>query len=658
MEKRLPLALLLSFLVLLGWSVLTRPQEGAPPAPAAGRQAAGAAAGPQAEAPSEPASAPFEPIADVVAEQQERTLELTVGTPGERGSFHAVFTNRGARLLSLRLGDQYVVGGLDAAGRADVETWVPIAQPIELPGGGVLGSLDLVASVSARDLLGTTPLEEALWSMRELTGEEGAPRGVEFVYAPGSGAVLTKRIEFVAGTRNLRVTLALENVAGNLREGLRQFRFAPVVGMPLSTAKGFYREPKAVVARIDGGDVELDVVDRKDKGADDPAGALPGTGRFSFAGVHNKYFAGLLHPTGTFANTVIGAGYRRHRDLAWSREHPEQAGEDWRFVEATLDLQLFLPGRGEGPREFVYELYAGPKQRDEMVSAYPPHEVILDKDLGFFASIARLILGILGFYHALVGNWGWAIVLMTLTIRALLFPINRRSQTAMARYQKKMKRVQPKLDEIKQRYAKDPAKLRQEQARIMQEEGAFPPLGGCLPLFLQMPVFIGLFAALRVAFELRQAPFLLWIGDLSLPDRLLRLDLDTHLPIIGTIEYLNVLPIVMVVLWIWQQRSTPQPTDEQAARMQKMMMWMPVVFGFLLYNYAAGLSLYMITSSGVAVLETRVIRKVWPIDDSEQVRKKGWFAKLAERQREQIKRMEELQRQQRRHKQRAKAKRR
>jgi len=231
------------------------------------------------------------------------------------------------------------------------------------------------------------------------------------------------------------------------------------------------------------------------------------------------------------------------------------------------------------------------------------------------------MLAVLRFFHGLCGNWGVAIILLTLLVRLVLFPINRRSQTAMARYQSKMKRVQPKLEEVKKRFASDPKKLREAQARIMQEEGAFPPLGGCLPMFLQLPVFFGLFSALRTSFDLRQAPFGLWIHDLSRPDQLLRLDL--RLPLLPDIEYLNVLPILMVVLWVLQQLGMPKPADEQAARMQKMMMFMPVIFGVFLYNYAAGLSLYMMTTSGLSIIEQKVIKKLWPIDDTEVVKKKS-----------------------------------
>jgi YidC/Oxa1 family membrane protein insertase len=239
-------------------------------------------------------------------------------------------------------------------------------------------------------------------------------------------------------------------------------------------------------------------------------------------------------------------------------------------------------------------------------------------------------------------------------VRGALFPLNRRSQTSMARYQKKMKRVQPRLEEAKKRFADDPKKLREAQARIMQEEGAFPPLGGCLPIFLQMPVFFGLFSALRVSFDLRQAPFFGWIDDLSRPDQLMYIGLE--LPILPSFEYLNVLPILMVVLWVLQQMGMPKPADEQAARMQKMMMFMPILFGVMLYNYAAGLSLYMMTTSGLSIIEQKVIKKVWPLDDTEPEPAKrkgcgpfsGALQGLAQKHQEQMKRVQAMQAEQRR----------
>jgi YidC/Oxa1 family membrane protein insertase len=330
--------------------------------------------------------------------------------------------------------------------------------------------------------------------------------------------------------------------------------------------------------------------------------------------------------------SLRGAEWRCVRDLDWAAEHPAQAERSWRYLATDVLLELRMPAPGE-KRAWDYVIFAGPKDRELLARDDAAHEVLVDKDLGFFNTIARVLLVVLGLFEGLTGNWGVAIILLTLTVRALLFPVNRRSQTAMARYSAKMKRLQPQIDELKKRYESDPQKLRAAQAELMQKEGAFPPLGGCLPMFVQLPIFFGLYQALRTSFDLRQAPFLGWITDLSQPDRLLRLDLHTGLPILGTIEYLNVLPPLMVVLWVGQQMTMPKPADEQAAKMQRMMMFMPVVMGVFLYNYAAGLSLYMITQSSLGIFEQHVIKRVWPVDDTAPVKKKstGFMARMMER---------------------------
>jgi YidC/Oxa1 family membrane protein insertase len=255
------------------------------------------------------------------------------------------------------------------------------------------------------------------------------------------------------------------------------------------------------------------------------------------------------------------------------------------------------------------------------------------------------LLAVLKLIQRLTHNWGVAIIVLTLAIRALLFPLNRRAQTAMARYQTKMKRVQPRLEELKKKYEKDPQALRREQARIMQEEKAFPPLGGCLPIFIQLPIFFGLYSALRTSFDLRQARFFGWIDDLSRPDRMFELGFE--LPLIGTIEHFNLLPLLMMVLWILQQRTMPKPTDEQQARVQRIMMFMPIVMGVFLYNYAAGLSLYMITTAAMSILEHGFIKKRWPVKENELDKPKkgcgpfsGILQNLAEKHAEQMKRLE------------------
>jgi YidC/Oxa1 family membrane protein insertase len=237
-------------------------------------------------------------------------------------------------------------------------------------------------------------------------------------------------------------------------------------------------------------------------------GSLSGPGRFSFGGVHNKYFAFLLHPdpeNEPAVGAVQGARYLRVYDADFAREFPDEAASAWLQIDCELDLMIQVPPTG-GETLQRYRIYAGPKSEHDLVAAWPAHQVLIDEDLGFFSGVAKLILGLLRFYQGIIGNWGWSIILMTFTVRLLLFPFNRRMQTSMARYQTKMKRVQPLINAVTEKYKDDPTKLRQEQGRIMQQEQAFPPLGGCLPMLLQIPVFWGLFQALRVDFELRQAP--------------------------------------------------------------------------------------------------------------------------------------------------------
>jgi YidC/Oxa1 family membrane protein insertase len=464
----------------------------------------------------------------------------------------------------------------------------------------------------------------------ELEGEGSAAPRVVFRYAPGTGVVFTKRVSAIPGTWELALEIGIENRAAG-EGGRREFVLVPAGCVPAELGDNFYPEPRAVaVGRDDDGELEIEW----ESAPVDSGGTLDVPAPLVFAGAHNKYFAFFLR--GAEASdraTLTSAGYAPVRaDL------PPGETVQRDLVVTNVHLGLSLPPEGES-RTWSYRVYAGPKDREQIVAALPEHAIVLDEDLSTFSTIGRGLLVVLGFFHGLVGNWGVAIILLTICVRLVLFPLNRRSQTAMTRYQKKMKRVQPKLEEVKKRFKDEPQKQREAQARIMQEEGAFPPLGGCLPVFVQIPIFFGLFSALRTSFDLRQAPFFLWIDDLSRPDRLLELDLDL---LFFRVEYLNLLPLLMVVLWILQQRGMPKPADEQAARMQKMMMFMPVFMGFFLYNYAAGLSLYMITQSVLGIAEQTIIKRRWPVDDIEPPKKTGGFmARLAEKQKEQMKRLQQ-----------------
>ncbi len=295
----------------------------------------------------------------------------------------------------------------------------------------------------------------------------------------------------------------------------------------------------------------------------------------------------------------------------------------WMRTSVGGDFQMHVGAAGSAAESQSFRWYLGPKDPKVFAQGYPALSTVIEHvDYGgsffyrmFFTEwIAPLILWILRMFQGLVGNWGVAIILMTLLVRSLLFPINRHSQVKMATYQAKMAKMKPQLDAINAKFAKDPAKKQEATMKLYREHKMSPPLGGCLPILLQFPIFIGLFAALRCSILLRQQPFFGWMEDLSRPDALIDFGgpvLDVWL--LSGVTSLNVLPIVMVFLWVVHQRSMPKPTDPQQAQMQKMMTFMPILFGVMLYNYPAGLSLYMITSSGLGIFEQKVIKKRWPV---------------------------------------------
>jgi YidC/Oxa1 family membrane protein insertase len=222
---------------------------------------------------------------------------------------------------------------------------------------------------------------------------------------------------------------------------------------------------------------------------------------------------------------------------------------------------------------------------------------------------AKVLLSVLKLFQGVLGNWGVAIILLTLLVRALLMPINLRQAKAMRVYQDKMAKLKPEMDRIKEKHKGDQQKLNQAMLKLQREHKIFPPLMGCLPIFLTMPVLFGLFTMLRASFELRQQPFLLWIQDLSQPDRLFHIGDLSQVPLLPDFSYFNLLPVLMTTLWVLNMLRTPLPTDPQARTQFKMMRVMMPLMGVMLYNYASGLALYMTVSAVWTLVEQSILKK-------------------------------------------------
>ena len=227
------------------------------------------------------------------------------------------------------------------------------------------------------------------------------------------------------------------------------------------------------------------------------------------------------------------------------------------------------------------KLFVGPKLQDQLREV--AEGLQLTVDYGLLTIISAPLFWLLKHIHALVGNWGWAIIFLTLLIKLVFYKLSETSYKSMAH----MRKVQPKLKELKERYGDDKQKLNESMMRMYKEE-KINPLGGCLPILVQIPVFIALYWMLLESVEMRQAPFMLWIQDLSSPDPFF------------------VLPILMGVTMLIQHRLNPTPLDPIQAR---VMMILPIAFTFFFIFFPAGLVLYWVVNNVLSITQQYYITR-------------------------------------------------
>ncbi|NKF51868.1 membrane protein insertase YidC [Shewanella sp. WXL01] len=227
------------------------------------------------------------------------------------------------------------------------------------------------------------------------------------------------------------------------------------------------------------------------------------------------------------------------------------------------------------------QFYVGPKDQEALSAISESLNLVVD--YGFLWWLAIPIHWLLMFYQSLVVNWGMAIILITLTVRGFLYPLTKSQYTSMA----KMRNLQPKLADLKERYGEDRQKMGQAMMELYKKEQV-NPMGGCLPILFQMPIFIALYWVLLESYELRHAPFMLWIDDLSVQD-----------------PY-YVLPLLMgASMWLMQKMQPMAPTMDP---MQvKMMQWMPVIFTVFFLWFPSGLVLYWLVGNIVAIIQQKII---------------------------------------------------
>jgi YidC/Oxa1 family membrane protein insertase len=335
----------------------------------------------------------------------------------------------------------------------------------------------------------------------------------------------------------------------------------------------------------------------------------------AYAGVDGQYFSAILIPQ----LSAIDDSWFSTVEAIVAGEKPDIRDAVYANITCRLTRKPLSVNAGATHRD-SYQIFLGPKRPDLLGQYYPKSEKWPGdsnyslRDLvyfGWFGSIARLMLGILHFLYSIVGNYGIAIILLTVLVRGAMFPISYKQTQNMAR----MQALKPEMDAISEKYKNDMQKKSQAIQELYRKHN-INPLGGCLPLLLQMPIFIGLYRALLVDVELRQSPLfgpsVRWCSNLAAPDMFL--DWTSVMPsfithgILG--PYLNVLPIITVaIMLVTQKMSMPPPTNEQAAMQQKMMKYMMIFMGVLFYKVASGLCLYLIVSSLWGIAERKLLPK-------------------------------------------------
>lgn len=472
-------------------------------------------------------------------------------------------------------------------------------------------------------------LEEANWRRVETDGAQDGSESASFERRlPGSGLVVTKRYTLRKAPEleadgealpayDLTVDVTLRN-DGQAKHDLA-YRLDGPNGLPI---EGWWYATK--IGRNWGGVGLRDVIGRY-YGADPTqqgaatiaAGDAPpfqGPG-LAYMGVDAQYFCVALIPNveqpeqSDWITQVRGVVAGTPPDL------PKGEG---RFANVTAQFtsKRFALAAGESVSH-SYTVFCGPK-RPELLADYkfanlPNYSLTDFVYYGWFGAVAKAMVGLLHVFYSWVGNYGIAIIMLTVLVRGCMFPVSRGQAKSMA----KMQALKPEMDRLKERYKGD----QQKQAAAMQElyrKHGVNPLAGCLPALIQLPIFIGLYRGLAVDVELRQAPLfgdsIQWCSNLAAPDMLYNWSwfmpntVNRAEGFFGLGPYLNVLPLITVGLFLLQQKMfMPEPANEQAALQQKMMKYMMVFMGLMFYKVPSGLCLYFIASSLWGIAEKKMI---------------------------------------------------
>ena len=545
--NRTLLAVALSLIILLGWQYLFAPPvpEQPPEAQPQSAQGAPSARTDSAAAPQEqpaPAAAPL-PVETV--EVDPAAKDITVDTP----LYTAVISEQGGAIKSFKL-KQYRAGIAKDSGPMEL---APADNPAARP---LIFSTDNGATAAL-------PLYKTQGS-GSLRLEQGSIELVMTARLP-DGLELTRTMRFSADSYLMPVRYTLRNTGTEARSVTPAliWNCAP---FPHENPPSSYLFA-GPMAYVDG--EYLEVADKELR-----KGPLVRQGALSWAAYSDSYFISAVMPEGAEDPTLT----------------VQAAGVGQRLILAS-GAETLEPG-AEASRS--YTLYMGPKKLATLQKV--GHNLAQAVDYGWFTLIAKPMLWLLNFFYLFTRNYGIAIILLTIVIRGAFWPITQKGMKSM----KNMQKLQPKINKLREKFKDDPAKMNQEMMNLYKTYKV-NPLGGCLPMLIQFPFFIALYRVLLQAIELRHAPFMLWINDLSMPDRLW-MGFD--------IPYLHGLPVLTLLMgasMYLQQKMTPTPAADPTQ--VRIMQWLPLIFTFMFINFASGLVLYWFVNNLLSMLQQYLINR-------------------------------------------------
>jgi len=575
MEKRTLLAVALSMVVMLVFfwlqAVLYPPVE-QPVAPT-GPQETSEFSGPSAPAPSVTPpetvqeTSPSQPVAEVAAGEAAPARIFMI----ETNLLSVILTNAGGDIVSYQLKEHMDKG-----------------EPVEMILYGDAGSQAFAVAFGNYDDLIAKRIKPVERNFQTRRISDLIIEFYEDLQAPGGGIfTLTKRYEFKPNEYMFELTITLNGGNSinsfNFNGAAYTLIFGPQIGPEFERLDQRYEYRRYLTYK---GKLKTERVNEREPTviATNP----------SWAAIAGKYF------------TLIAVPYANQYELAFSAQ--AESG-----LPSASRLFISRPAAGSSRIEDKYHFYLGPKNQENLMiyergdNDYRLRETGLFEvadNKGFLAPLEKILKWFLQLFYRIIPNYGVAIILLTILVKLILFPLTKKGSESTLR----MQALSPKIKEIQAKYKDNPQKMNAEMAEFYKKEG-YNPLSGCLPMLLQMPIFFAMYNLFNNHFDLRGAMFIPgWIPDLSLPESIYNFPDNFRLPLLGWTA-LRLLPFLYVGSQLIYGKVTQTPDQQGNSQMKIMLYAMPVIFFFVLYDVPSGLLIYWIMSNLLTMVQQVTINK-------------------------------------------------